>query len=66
MRTRALFPGDTDADQTWRELKALLEMCINKGLAGQVSIERQQGQPRGLPRQRMAHFSSSGAAHRPP
>ena len=32
-----LFPGDTDADQAWQELKTLLGGRINEGLAGKVS-----------------------------
>lgn len=35
-----LFPGDTDADQAWQELKVLLGGRINKGLAGKVSAKR--------------------------
>jgi len=34
-----LFPGDTDADQAWRELKTLLNDRINAGLAGEVSTK---------------------------
>src|SRR5690606_10740882 len=34
-----LFPGDTDADQAWTELKALLEARIDAGLAGKVSTK---------------------------
>lgn len=32
-----LFPGDTDADQAWQELKTLLGNRINDGFAGKVS-----------------------------
>ncbi|MGL5389100.1 MAG: antitoxin [Serratia sp. (in: enterobacteria)] len=32
-----LFPGDTDTDQAWQELKDLLGNRINNGLAGKVS-----------------------------
>lgn len=32
-----LFPGDTDADQAWQELKNLLGHRIEAGLAGKVS-----------------------------
>ncbi|KEY56566.1 antitoxin ParD [Serratia sp. DD3] len=34
-----LFPGDTDADQAWKELKNLLGNRINDGLAGKVSTK---------------------------
>lgn len=34
-----LFPGDTDADQAWRELKVLLEGRIDEALAGKVSTK---------------------------
>ncbi len=34
-----LFPGDTDADQAWQELKTLLGTRINDGLAGKVSTK---------------------------
>jgi len=34
-----LFPGDTDADQAWQELKAMLGNRINDGLAGKVSTK---------------------------
>ena len=34
-----LFPGDTDADQAWQELKSLLGTRINDGLAGKVSTK---------------------------
>jgi hypothetical protein len=32
-----LFPGDSDADQAWRELKTLIRTRIDEGLAGKVS-----------------------------
>ncbi|MDO4682396.1 MAG: antitoxin [Lautropia sp.] len=32
-----LFPGDTDADQAWQELKRMLRQRIDDGLAGKVS-----------------------------
>ncbi|THF65554.1 antitoxin [Pseudothauera nasutitermitis] len=35
-----LFPGDADGDQAWQELKALLAVRINEGLAGKVSGKR--------------------------
>ena len=34
-----LFPGDTDADQAWEELKKLLGNRINNGLEGKVSAK---------------------------
>lgn len=34
-----LFPGDTTAEQTWQELKAVLGSRINDGLAGKVSAK---------------------------
>jgi len=34
-----LFPGDSDADQAWQELKVLLSERINQGLAGKVSAK---------------------------
>lgn len=34
-----LFPGDTDSDQAWHELKSLLRARIDDGLAGQVSAK---------------------------
>lgn len=34
-----LFPGDTNGDQAWQELKALLDEHINEGLAGKVSTK---------------------------
>ena len=35
-----LFPGDTNADQAWQELKILLGGRIEAGLAGKVSDRR--------------------------
>jgi hypothetical protein len=32
-----LFPGDTDAEQAWHELKTLLEIRIDEAQAGKVS-----------------------------
>lgn len=34
-----LFPGDTDANQAWKELKTLLDTRIQEGLAGNVSTK---------------------------
>jgi ubiquinone biosynthesis protein COQ9 len=34
-----LFPGDTDADQAWQELKTLLQTRINAAQAGKVSTK---------------------------
>jgi len=34
-----LFPGDTDADRAWQELKTLLNERISAGMAGQVSVK---------------------------
>jgi hypothetical protein len=34
-----LFPGDTDGDLAWQELKTLLSARINEGLAGKVSVK---------------------------
>jgi hypothetical protein len=34
-----LFPGDTDANQAWKELKTLLGTRIQEGLAGNVSTK---------------------------
>ncbi|EDV9208563.1 antitoxin [Salmonella enterica subsp. enterica] len=34
-----LFPGDSDADQAWQELKTLLGNRINNGIAGKVSAK---------------------------
>ena len=35
-----LFPGDADGDKAWQELKALLGVRIDEGLAGKVSGKR--------------------------
>lgn len=32
-----LFPGDTDADKAWQELKAIMETRVEEGLLGRVS-----------------------------
>ncbi|SMC73078.1 antitoxin [Rhizobium sp. RU36D] len=32
-----LFPGDTDADQAWQDLKSVLGDRIKAGMAGRVS-----------------------------
>jgi len=34
-----LFPGDTDADQAWRELKTLLGTRIDNALVGKISTK---------------------------
>jgi len=34
-----LFPGDTEADQAWQELKTLLDARISAGLSGNVSAK---------------------------
>lgn len=34
-----LFPGDTDAEQAWHELKTLLETRIDEAQAGKVSAQ---------------------------
>lgn len=34
-----LFPGDTDANQAWKELKTLLGTRIQEGLAGNLSTK---------------------------
>lgn len=34
-----LFPGDTDADQAWQDLKTVLERRINAGLTGSLSAK---------------------------
>jgi len=34
-----LFPGDTDADQAWQELKILLNERIQAGLVGKLSTK---------------------------
>lgn len=32
-----LFPGDADAERAWEELKTLMNMRVNEGLAGRLS-----------------------------
>lgn len=34
-----LFPGDSDSEQAWHELKNLLDARINEGIAGKVSTK---------------------------
>ncbi|MEW4402120.1 antitoxin [Agrobacterium tumefaciens] len=34
-----LFPGDADAERTWGELKTLMNMPVNEGLAGRLSTK---------------------------
>ncbi|MDR6192551.1 hypothetical protein QE372_004885 [Agrobacterium pusense] len=34
-----LFPGDTDAERAWEELKTLMSMRVNEGLAGRLSTK---------------------------
>jgi len=34
-----LFPGDTETDQAWQELKTLLDARIRAGLSGKVSAK---------------------------
>ena len=34
-----LFPGDTDANQAWQELKTLLGARIDNALAGKISAK---------------------------
>ncbi|MDQ0559172.1 hypothetical protein QO004_000950 [Rhizobium mesoamericanum] len=34
-----LFPGDTDEERAWEELKALMNTRINDGLAGKLSTK---------------------------
>lgn len=34
-----LFPGDTDAERAWEELKTLMNMRVNEGLAGRLSTK---------------------------
>jgi len=34
-----LFPGDTDANQAWQELKTLLGVRIDNALAGKISAK---------------------------
>lgn len=34
-----LFPGDTDAERAWEELKNLVNTRVNEGLAGKLSTK---------------------------
>jgi len=34
-----LFPGDADAERAWEELKTLMNMRVNEGLAGRLSTK---------------------------
>ncbi|WP_416067557.1 antitoxin [Rhizobium sp. ZK1] len=34
-----LFPGDTDGERAWEELKTLMNTRVNEGLAGKVSTK---------------------------
>ena len=34
-----LFPGDTDAERAWEELKILMNTRVNEGLAGRLSTK---------------------------
>lgn len=34
-----LFPGDTDAERAWEELKTLMNTRVNEGLAGRLSTK---------------------------
>ncbi|MFF2324017.1 antitoxin [Agrobacterium sp. NPDC058088] len=34
-----LFPGDTDAKRAWEELKTLMKIRFNEGLAGRLSTK---------------------------
>lgn len=34
-----LFPGDTDAERAWQELKTLVNRRVNEGLAGKLSTK---------------------------
>lgn len=34
-----LFPGDKDAERAWEELKTLMSMRVNEGLAGRLSTK---------------------------
>ncbi|MBB5575710.1 MULTISPECIES: antitoxin [Rhizobium] len=34
-----LFPGDTDGERAWEELKTLMNTRINEGLAGKLSTK---------------------------
>ena len=33
------FPGDADAERAWEELKTLMNMRVNEGLAGRLSTK---------------------------
>lgn len=37
-----LFPGDTDGEQAWQRLSAILQTRIEAGLAGEVSAKSVQ------------------------
>ena len=34
-----LFPGDTDGERAWEELKTLMNTRVNEGLAGKLSTK---------------------------
>ncbi|TZG32927.1 antitoxin [Agrobacterium sp. B1(2019)] len=34
-----LFPGDTDSERAWEELKTLMNMRVDEGLAGRLSTK---------------------------
>ncbi|MGK9055308.1 antitoxin [Neorhizobium petrolearium] len=34
-----LFPGDTDGERAWEELKTLMNARVNEGLAGRLSTK---------------------------
>ncbi|MBA5800427.1 MULTISPECIES: antitoxin [Rhizobium] len=34
-----LFPGDTDGERAWEELKTLMNTRVNEGLAGRLSTK---------------------------
>ena len=34
-----LFPGGADAERAWEELKTLMNMRVNEGLAGRLSTK---------------------------
>ncbi|RYC28403.1 antitoxin [Ciceribacter ferrooxidans] len=34
-----LFPGDTDGERAWEELKTLMNTRLNEGLAGRLSTK---------------------------
>ncbi|MGV1822658.1 antitoxin [Agrobacterium tumefaciens] len=34
-----LFPGDADAERIWGELRTLMNMRVNEGLAGRLSTK---------------------------